>query len=339
MNKKKLLFTAILGILMIMLNVLIFTKYQIAGDGTAVQMEALRMVTKRNRIFFCIVIDLMFAFVFWKVDWFIEFGKNVVLNKKLIISLSKNDFKTKYAGSYLGIFWAFVQPIVTVLLYWFVFEKGLKAGGVKTSAGLDVPFVLWLIAGLVPWFYFQDALNGVTNALLEYSYLVKKVVFDISILPIVKILSAVFVHAFFVMFMLVLYVCLGYVPTIYAVQILYYTFCIVALSLSIGYATCAIVIFFRDLTQIINIVLQVGTWMTPIMWNFEAIDLPAVLKMIFKLNPMYYVVQGYRQALIDHVWFWQNTGLTIYFWLVVLACFGIGMFVFRRLRVHFADVL
>ena len=116
-------------------------------------------------------------------------------NRKLVLSLAKNDFKTKYAGSYLGIVWAFIQPIVTILVYWFVFSVGLKAGTVS-----DYPFVLYLVSGIVPWFFFQDALNGGTNALIEYNYLVKKVVFKISILPIVKIISALFVHVFFVAF-------------------------------------------------------------------------------------------------------------------------------------------
>ena len=79
-------------------------------------------------------------------------------NRKLILSLAKNDFKTKYAGSYLGIVWAFVQPVVTILVYWFVFSVGLKAGNVS-----DYPFVLYLVSGIVPWFFFQDALNGVGN--------------------------------------------------------------------------------------------------------------------------------------------------------------------------------
>ena len=120
-------------------------------------------------------------------------------NRQLIFSLAKNDFKTKYAGSYLGIVWAFVQPIVTILVYWFVFSVGLRAGNAD-----DYPFVLYLVSGIVPWFFFQDALNGGTNALLEYNYLVKKVVFKISILPMVKVISAMFVHCFFVVFALLL---------------------------------------------------------------------------------------------------------------------------------------
>ena len=75
-------------------------------------------------------------------------------NRQLILSLAKNDFKTKYAGSYLGMVWAFVQPIITILVYWFVFTVGMKAGSAS-----DYPFVLYLVTGLVPWFFFQDALN------------------------------------------------------------------------------------------------------------------------------------------------------------------------------------
>ena len=92
-------------------------------------------------------------------------------NRKLVFSLAKNDFKTKYAGSYFGTIWAFIQPIVTICVYWFVFGLALRNGSDK-----GVPFVLWLIAGLIPWFFFQEGLIGGTNALLEYNYLVKKVV-------------------------------------------------------------------------------------------------------------------------------------------------------------------
>ena len=105
------------------------------------------------------------------------------------------------------------------------------------------------------------------------------------------------------------------------------------------YATCAIVGFFRDLTQIINIILQVGIWMTPIMWNIDTMDLPSWLISIFKLNPMYYIVAGYRDSLINKVWFWDNPGLTVYFWIVTIMVLGAGNLIFRKLKVHFADVL
>lgn len=266
---------------------------------------------------------------------FFSLPLELIQSRRLILSLAKNDFKTKYAGSYLGIVWAFIQPIVTILVYWFVFSVGLKSGNVD-----DYPFVLYLVSGIVPWFFFQDALNGGTNALIEYNYLVKKVVFKISILPIVKIISALFVHAFFVAFALILCAAYGYLPGLYTLQILYYSVCTFLFVLGLVYATSAIVIFFRDLTQIINIVLQVGVWMTPIMWDLNMLSGYPLLMKLFKLNPMYYIVSGYRDAMLGKVWFWDaHWGWTIYFWIVTTALFALGAWIFKRLKPHFADVL
>ncbi len=123
--------------------------------------------------------------------------KRLIASRKLIGNLAKNDFKKKFAGSYFGVIWAFIQPVITVLLYWFVFEFGLHQKVNDLRTGIEVPFVLWLMGGLVPWFYFQEALNGGTGVLDEYSYLVKKVVFQIDALPVVKLISALFTHAVF----------------------------------------------------------------------------------------------------------------------------------------------
>lgn len=306
-------------------------------EDMVISAQAVRTIVLK--VIVCAVIDFIIFFI-------IKYAKKVAYlpvelyqNRKLIGNLAKNDFKTRFAGSYLGIVWAFVQPIVTVLVYWFVFEKGLRANGVDMKSGISVPYVLWLIAGLVPWFFFSEALNSGTNALVEYSYLVKKVVFKISILPIVKVVSALFVHVFFIVFMLVLYCCYGFRLDLYTLQIVYYSFAMFMLVIALTYATCAIVVFFKDLSQIINIILQVGVWMTPIMWNIDTMDLSPALLTIFKLNPMYYIVAGYRDSLINKVWFWERPGITMYFWLLTIVIMGLGAVIFKRLKIHFADVL
>lgn len=260
----------------------------------------------------------------------------VIKSRRMIYKLAKNDFKQKFAGSYLGIIWAFIQPIVTVLVYWFVFEVGFRAG----QGNLKVPFLLYLVAGIVPWFFFQDSLIGGTNSLLEYSYLVKKVVFNISVLPIVKMISALFVHIFFVFFITILYCLYGHYPDWYYLQLFYYSAGLFLLALGICYATSAVVIFFRDLSQVISIGLQIGVWMTPIMWIAEETlaDHPVILG-ILKLNPVYYVVTGYRDAFIHKNWFWERPLWTLYFWCFTIGAFFFGTWVFKKLRVHFADVL
>ncbi|MGI6071171.1 MAG: ABC transporter permease [Blautia sp.] len=260
--------------------------------------------------------------------------KELIQNRRLVLSLAKNDFKTKYAGSYLGIVWAFIQPVVTMMVYWFVFTVGFKSGN-----AMNYPFVLYLISGIVPWFFFQDALNGGTNALLEYNYLVKKVVFKISILPVVKVISAALVHVFFIAFALVMCTFNGYPPTIHTIQVIYYSGCVFMFALALSYATSAIVVFFRDLTQIINIVLQVGIWMTPIMWDLNMLaNHPLVMK-LFKLNPMYYIVSGYRDSMLGRMWLTEHLAWGLYFWVVTALLFWLGSVIFKRLKPHFADVL
>ena len=261
-------------------------------------------------------------------------------NRRLIWKLAKSDFKKRYAGSYMGAFWAMVQPVITVAMYWVVFviifpnRTGYASGGVE-----GVPYILFLTAGLVPWFYFSEALTSAMVSLLEYNYLVKKVVFNIRILPVVKVFSAVFVHCFFVVIVLVIYTCMGYPPSLYALQLVYYSFCIFMLILAITYMTSAAVVFFRDLSQIINIMLQVGVWVTPIMWDFNDLGLGGLLANILKLNPVFYIVQGYRDSLINKVAIWEHPVLTLYFWGFTLIVFVLGTRLFKKLQVHFADVL
>ena len=259
-------------------------------------------------------------------------------SRRLIWKLAKNDFKKRYAGSYLGFLWALVQPVVTVLMYWIVFDKVFQTRAQMVASGVEVPYVLHLTAGLVPWFYFSEAITNGTNALLEYSYLVKKVVFNISILPIIKLIAATFIHVFFVAVLPVVAAFYGYYPTIYTLQVIYYSFCLFILVLAMSYCTCAVVVFFRDLAQIINIGLQVGMWVTPILWNITMINDDNVIT-LFKLNPLVYIVNGYRNAIYGDEWFFEHFYSSTYFWIFTVTLFCVGSLIFKRLKVHFADVL
>ncbi len=255
-------------------------------------------------------------------------------DNRLLWSLAVNDFKTKFAGSYFGIIWAFVQPICTILVFWFVFQFGFRSQDVG-----DVPFILWFMTGLIPWFFFSDAWNGATNSFIEYSYLVKKVVFKINILPLIKIISTLFIHIFFVIFMFVSYAICGIKFDVYVLQVFYYGLCMVTLVTVLSFITAPLVIFFKDLTQIMNIVLQFGMWLTPIMWNIDTMNISKSTKFLFKLNPMYYIVQGYRDSMIYKNLFYHNIKQTIYFWIVIIILTVVASYIYKKLKPHFADVL
>ncbi len=256
-------------------------------------------------------------------------------SRHLIWKLAKNDFKKRYAGSYLGAVWAMVQPVVTIVMYYIVFEVIMGSG--RPTANDDIPYVLFLTAGLVPWFYFSEALQNGTNAMLEYTYLVKKVVFKISIIPIIKIIAATFIHVFFALVLLLIAAIYGYTPSIYTIQLIYYSFCLFVFVLGLCYTTCAVMVFFRDLAQIINILLQIGMWATPILWDIQTISPEAA--MLVKINPLVYIVNGYRSTIFEKSWFYEDFYSTMYFWIITVVIFGIGALVFKRLKIHFADVL
>lgn len=258
--------------------------------------------------------------------------RDIYQNRRLLKDLVKNDFKSRYLNNYLGILWAFIQPAISVLIFWFVFQVGFKAAPVQ-----DVPFILWLVAGMIPWFFLSEALSSATNAILDNSFLVKKIVFRVSLLPIVKITSAVIVHLFFMVFMMSMYIIYGYEPNLYWFQMLYYLFSAIIFLLGISWITSSVVIFFRDLGQLVSMSIQFGFWLTPIFWSLTMV--PEEYRWLFELNPAYYITQGYRDALINHIWFWEKPMEALLFWGITLAFFALGAIVFRKLRPHFADVL
>ena len=257
---------------------------------------------------------------------------NILRSRRLILALSFKDFKKRYAGSYFGAIWAFITPIMTVVMYLFVFQIAFPSGAVY-----DIPFLIWFTAGIVPWFFISDAISSSSSSLLEYNYLVKKVIFNIDILPIVKVLSSFIVHLAFVLFVIIMAIAFGFYPSLHWFQMLYYMLCSIVMLFSISLITSSIMIFFRDLGQIINIILMFGFWFTPISWNVDMI--PAKYQFIFKASPFYYIVNGFRDSLLRRIWFWDRPAMTLTFWGIIAAFMFVGLFLYKRLKPHFSDVL
>ena len=324
---KKITITAFVAVCIALAIIILLHNNPLDDPGTA-------RLKKISGISLISVTCILFCIFFDKLK---SLPLELMQSRKLVWKLAKNDFKKRYAGSYLGAVWAMAQPVVTVVMYWIVFDKVFNTRSQMLASGVEVPYVLYLTAGLVPWFFFQEAVNHGMMAMVEYNYLVKKVVFNISVLPIIKVIGALFTHLFFVGVLLIVGTCYGYHPTIYTIQILYYCLCLFLLVLAISYINCAIVVFFRDLQQIVGIALQIGMWATPILWDIHMV--PDQLKPFFKLNPMVYIVNGFRMSVYGDEWFWEHFYSSAYFWILLMLLFTIGSLIFRKLKVHFADVL
>lgn len=261
-----------------------------------------------------------------------RFSRDFFLKQKFIIELAKNDFKKKYLGSYLGIIWAFIQPMINILIFWFVFQVGFKNMPVD-----NFPFILWLASAMIPWNFFADSVVSSANAIIDNGFLVKKMVFRVGILPVVKIYSAFFVHVFFILILILMFLFYGYLPTIYLLQIPYYLLAIFILLLGVGWLTSALTVFLRDVGQIVAMITQFGFWLTPIFYDLKII--PEKYIFWLKLNPMFYITEGYRESFIYHKWFWEHPNITLSFWSISIIILVLGAYVFKKMKPHFADVL
>ncbi len=253
----------------------------------------------------------------------------IILLKKLVA----NDLKSRYAGSAFGLIWAYIQPLVTILVFWYVFQLGFRNPPVD-----NVEYILWFISGYIPWIYFNDAVMSSSNVMYEYSFLVKKMKFSIWQLPIIKILASLCIHAFFIVFIIGMFFLYGYDFRAAWISIFYYSACLTVLLVGFAYFVAAFSVFLKDASQIVAIILQIGFWLTPIFWSKDAMN-DKVLR-VLKLNPLFYIVEGYREALTEGIGFWnQPIKLTLYFWCVSAVLMFIGISVFKKLEFHFADLL
>lgn len=250
----------------------------------------------------------------------------------MIWMMANRQIAVRTAGTFLGPLWLFMQPLATLAVYWYVFEFGLRVP--RTG---DLPFVLYFMSGYIPWLLFSEAIGGGVNAVVDNAYLVKKTLFPTQVLPIVNIVAAAIPH---VILMLVL---LATTPLLLgslswnALGLLYYFACLAVFALGLGWIVSSLQVFNRDVGQLLIVALNLWFWLTPIVWPASLLSEQAHI--LLDINPMFYIVDGYRQALFGTTPFWMNGLATVRFWAIALPLLIIGAFMFRRLKADFADVL
>lgn len=267
------------------------------------------------------------------IKLFRSFLLDLYSNRHVVVQLTKRDYKNAYIGSFLGFIWSIVQPIATIFVLWIVFTYGFK---VDREIG-GVPFLAYLTMGLVVWNFFAVSFSSTTNVFKQYSYLLKKINFKVAILPLVKVLSNFVTHIVFIFVGIAILLISGVEPSVYWLQFVYYLFSLIVLLLALGWITSSIQVFVRDLSQVIKILVDFGFWFTPIIWDFQLV--PSKYEIYFKLNPVYYIVDGYRKSFLYEEPFWTDLDDMALFWGITLALLVIAVVVFSRLRPHFSDVL
>jgi teichoic acid transport system permease protein len=261
-----------------------------------------------------------------------SFLANCFVSRALIWTLFLRELKNRFAGTYGGVFWFFGQHLLSMVIYLFVFAVGFK-----TPPAAGVPYSIILITGYIPWVLFAEAIHSSTISITQNPYLVTRTVFPVQVLVVVSFMIGVITHAVLLAILLVILACSGIAPSLWSLQIVYYLFGLTLLSLGLGWCFAALNVICRDIAHVVSIVLNVWFWATPVVWYTALI--PDNYLWVLRINPLFYVVEGYRKALLFHTSFWTDgTGL-VYFWMVCGAVFFLGIKAFITLQPEFAEVL
>lgn len=252
--------------------------------------------------------------------------------RDIIWKLAINDCKARFASSGLGIIWSFLTPLMTILVFWFVFQVGFRNPPIA-----NVPFMVWYIPAFLSWNYFSETLIQATNSLIEYRYLVKKVNFQVSMIPLIKVISYGFIHFIFIGFIIFINIVYRQKPSLYYLQSLYYFLCMIILLCALGWLLSSVAAFLKDVSNVIGIVIQIGFWATPIFWDPSSMN--ETVQKVLKLNPMFYICQGYRESFIYKVGFWEHPFYSAYFWIFTIIIMIAGIITFNKLSPQFDDVL
>jgi ABC-type polysaccharide/polyol phosphate export permease len=252
--------------------------------------------------------------------------------KSVIINMSINDFTYKFLGSYLGILWAILRPLIFISVIWLIFSIGFK----RNILDNNTPFILYLLTGYIPWLLFTDALSSSMNSIVNNKFLLNNISFKIGVLPINKIICAFYIHIIFLSILIVVLLIHGYYPSIYWIQLPFYMIMLSILLSGLGWLTASLRVFSKDVEETVSIILQIGFWISPIFWSISAI--PSKYHWVVDINPMSFIIQGYRNSFVNNIWFWETTGLLTYSILTSII-FVLGIIIFKKLRPHFYETL
>lgn len=258
--------------------------------------------------------------------------KEHVNNIYRIIAIVKYEIMAEHRDSKLGIVWSFLNPLIQIFSFWFAFGLGIRGG--QPVEG--VPYINWMLAGIIPWFFISDAIRSGTNSIHRRINVISKIKFPLSILPTVEISKALFVHFITLSLGIIFLLMNGNSVSLLNLGVLYYLICTILFTIAFGLITSVLNMFTRDVRKGINASIRLLTYVTPILWTMD--KLPVSLQKLMRLNPLYYLIQGYRGSLLATSNMLPSFFDGIVFWLIVILMFMSGsvlMYKFKHKLIDF----
>ncbi len=250
-----------------------------------------------------------------------------------IFSIARYEVLADYRDSRLGLLWMVLDPVIQIFAYWFAFGLGIRGGAPVNG----IEFINWMLAGIIPWFFISTSIRRVTTSIHQKSKVITKMKFPISILPTTEVFKALFTHFVTLVVMYVFLLFNGVSFNVYHFTLLYYIFCSFAFCVAFGMLFSVLNMFTRDVKKGVNASIRLLMFMTPILWTMD--NLPSWIQMIMKCNPLYYIIEGYRNSLFYYESIWSRPGEMLVFWTIVIGLFTAGSVLMYKFKHRFIDYM
>lgn len=255
--------------------------------------------------------------------------KEIFSYRELLWMLAYRDFKIRYAQTALGILWAVIQPLLTLLIFILVFKKAVR---VDTGS---IPYAVFAMTGMWAWSYFSYVMTQAGQSIINSQSLITKVYFPRLIIPVSKSLVG-FIDFIIVFVMLViLMISYGVAPSGNVIALPVVILSVILLSLALGIWLSALTIRFRDFQYVIPFMVQIGLYLTPVAYPSSLI--PEQYKSLYYLNPMAGVIDSFRWALLDSPL--PEPRYLIYSAAIIIFLFLSGVYYFKKVENTIADII
>ncbi|EIT86912.1 ABC-2 type transporter [Fictibacillus macauensis ZFHKF-1] len=255
----------------------------------------------------------------------------------LMLRLSMYELKIKNNNNYLGMLWEILNPAIQISVYWMVFGFGIRK-----NHGIDgVPFLQWLVAGIVIWFFLSPAVLQGSKSIYTRIKIISKMNFPMSVIPSYVMYSILYPNLVLLGIIMVIFQFTDHGRiSLYYLQLPYFILAALALVFSLSLITSTLSTIVRDVQMFLQAVMRMLFYVTPILWVPKG-NMPTFITVIIEANPFRYIVEGFRDALLSRAWFFEYSHLSglLYFWGLVLVLFLIGSALHVKLRNRFVDFL
>lgn len=250
-----------------------------------------------------------------------------------IYCIARYELLADMRDSKFGILWNFASPAIQVLSYWLVFGVGMSRG---KQQGID--YMPWVVVGFSAWWFISPCITQGCSAIFAKTNVITKMKFPVSILPATVCAKEFFNHLCMLAITMVVLFLYGFYPNIYWLGSIYYAFCAFVLVESLALITSVITMLWRDMRKLVTSLMRMLLYLSPVLWTARFNRMP-IMNLIMKLNPIYYVVQGYRDSFLFEKSIMAHPVMLIYFWCVVLILFVVGSVLMHRFKRKFIDMI